>query len=108
MKPFSFAKWFVKIQFFEEEPVVITLPISDEMDRKLLRYGEAVGEGDKQPDKRTEIYRQALEQLIGAETVEKLLARAGDSDSYALLDIGTYVLNCYREQKTKNLIAGAR
>ena len=63
MKPFAFASRFCKVQFFEENPVVITLQIGDDLDKKIMESGQLIEKADRKNDidARQESYREALD-----------------------------------------------
>lgn len=107
---FTFSSRIVQMQFFEEDPVTITMLIGDETDSRILKSGAMISEADKIGDikKRLEQYRAALELLIGAEHTAAILDRADELDSYAIFSVYRHVLNEYGAQKAKNLSAPAR
>lgn len=109
-KFFTFADRFCKLQFFEEDPIVVTLFLGDETDKRIMDSGALIEKADKQKDleQRTKLYRQALELLIGEEKTEAILARADTADSFSILAVWNYILQVIREQKVKNLVASGR
>lgn len=109
-KFFTFADRACRIQFFEEEPVVLTLFVGDETDKRIIKSASMIEDADKlkSVDERFAKYREALAELITAEKADAILARAETADSMTVLEIWQYVLHCLREHKTKNLIASAR
>lgn len=110
MKFFTFADRFVPIQFFEEDPVKLTLKISDEMDDRLRKAVGKIAAADKLVDaeKRRRSYREALDELIGEENADRILSRADEADCFTIGAIVNYILKAYGDQKTKNLSASAR
>lgn len=109
-KFFTFADRAVRVQFFEEAPVVLTLLISDETDQRILESGKLFQAADKAKttSERAVKYRAALETLIGAEKTDVILARSEKADSFAIYSVYRYILSAYAEQKSKNLNAPAR
>lgn len=109
-KFFTFADRFCKMQFFEEDPVVVTLFIGDDLDKNIVESGALIEKADKLSDldKRCAMYRQALELLIGADKTDAILTRADTLDSFAILAVWNYILQSVRDQKVKNLAASAR
>lgn len=106
-KYFTFADRAIPVQFFETEPVAVTLLASDETDGKILRSAELIQQGDKQTDvdARLRKYREAVENLIGADKTREILSRAENADGFAALSVYQYLLSCYRDGKAKNLMA---
>lgn len=104
---FAFADRAIPVQFFEEEPITITLHASDETDAKILESAKLIQAGDRQATvgARLDKYRQAVDNLIGSDTAEQVLARADRADGYALLSLYQGVLDAYSEGKRKNLMA---
>ena len=109
-KFFTFADRFVPIQFFDEDPVNLTMKISDETDKRLVKASEGFVAADKLQDldKRREAYRAALESFIGAEKAEAILSRTDEPDCFAIYSVFKYLLDTYGTQKAKNLSASAR
>lgn len=99
-KYFTFVDRTLSIEFFAENPVTITLQIGDETDRKLAEMG-------KEMDAATtfEESKAALAEIIGAESLDAILARTENPDRFAVLEITHYFLQAYREGKAKNLEA---
>lgn len=110
MKFFTFSDRACRIQFFEEEPVVVTLFVGDETDKLTLDSAALIDEGDKlkSVDERMKKYREAVELLIGKEKTAAILDRAETNDSFALLEIWHHVVKELRSYKVKNLTASAR
>lgn len=108
-KFFKFSDRFFVVQFFEDDPVKITMKISDETDAKILAAGEAFTEADREKDvkKRYKKYIAALVSVIGEDATDSILTRSEDRDCFAVLSVYRYVLSAYAEQKVKNLSAGA-
>lgn len=106
-KFFTFADRAIPVQFFEDDPIQLTLVASDEMDAKILDAYKLIAEGDQQtnPEDRRAKYRQAVDNLIGHDTVEQILARADNADGYALLSLYNGIVRAYGEGKAKNLAA---
>lgn len=106
-KFFTFADRAIPVQFFEEDPVQLVLIASDEMDAKILDAYKLIAEGDRQttPEDRKAKYRQAVDNLIGHDTAEQILARADNADGYALLSLYNGIVRAYGEGKAKNLAA---
>ena len=109
-KCFAFANRACRIQFFEDDPVVLTLFVGDETDKRIMKSASMIEDADKlkSVEERFAKYREALSELINKENVEKILTRAETADSMAVLEIWQFVLNCLREHKVKNLTASAR
>lgn len=108
-KFFTFADRFVPIQFFDEDPVKLTLKISDETDKRIIKAQEAFIAADKHQDmdKRRDAYRAALAGFIGKENVEAILSRTDEPDGFAIYSVYKYLLDAYGAQKAKNLSASA-
>lgn len=102
-KCFTFVDRFLPIEFFEEEPVTITLTIGDEMDKKI---DKAVA------DLKTTVgvakRRGVLETLIGKENAERILSRFEEVDCYVLDQVLLYIHKSYLEGKQKNLLAASQ
>lgn len=109
-KIFAFANRACRIQFFEDEPVVLTLFIGDETDKRILDSAALIDAADKlkNVEERYAKYREGLKTLIGEEKMEEILSRAETVDSLAILEIWQFILHCLREHKVKNLTASAR
>lgn len=109
-KFFTFADRACRIQFFEADPVVLTLFVGDEMDKRIVKSAAMIEDADKlkSVEERCAKYREALAELISGEKADAILARAKTADSMAVLEIWQFVLNCLREHKVKNLTASAR
>lgn len=109
-KFFTFADRACRIQFFEDDPVVLTLCIGDETDKHIMKSAAMIEDADKlkSVEERFAKYRAALAELITEEKVDAILSRAETADSMAVLEIWQFVLNCLREHKVKNLTASAR
>lgn len=97
-KYFTFVDRFLPIEFFEQDPVKITLQIGDTTDQKLVEMGRKIDASTTFEDGKA-----ALAEVIGAENLDAILARAENPDQLALLEITYYVLQAYREGKAKNL-----
>lgn len=110
MKPFAFANRFCKVQFFEDDPVVITLQVGDDLDKKIMESGQLIEKADRKNDldARKDSYRAALEMLISKEKADEILQRAETFDSLSCLELWQYVVLAIREHKSKNLTASAR
>lgn len=97
-KFFTFVDREVEINFFEDDPITMTMTVCDETDRKLSLCGEQLSKaGDYAAQKK------ALSELIGQKTLEKILDRAPFQDSYALIQAAHHITECYLEVRTKNL-----
>ncbi len=109
-KCFAFANRACRIQFFEDDPVVLTLFVCDETDKRIMKSASMIEDADKlkSVEERFAKYREALSELITEEKVDAILSRAETADSMAVLEIWQFVLNCLREHKVKNLTASAR
>lgn len=101
-KFFAFVDRFLPIEFFEEEPVTITLTVGDEMDRKLDKLVE-----DLKTTTGVTKKRGLLDGLIGKENAERILSRFEDVDSYVIDQVLLYINLTYREGKQKNLLAAS-
>lgn len=109
-KFFTFADRFVRVRFFEDDPVVLTLTISDDTDKRILDSAALIAAADKKGDvdQRRSGYRTALVRLIGDEKATAILERADEADGFAILSAYRYILDAYAAQKAKNLSAPAR
>lgn len=110
MKPyFTFLDRVVPVTFFEDEPVTLTLLISDQTDRKIIDCSQAFLAADKgEQDERLAKYEAALARFIGAENAEKILSRTQQRDCFAVFEVYNYLLNAYKDAKTKKLTGSAR
>lgn len=100
---FNFVDRDVEITFFEEDPVTIHLTVSDETDKKMLAYTQAVNK-----DRSQEGVKKALGALIGKDNLAKILKRAPVDDGYALIQVEKHIAAAYGEGQRKNLLtAGA-
>jgi hypothetical protein len=110
-KFFTFADRFVPVQFFDgDEAVKVTMKISDETDKRLIKASEAFVAADKNTDmdKRREAYRAALEGILGAEKSEAILSHADEPDCFAIYSVYQHLLREYGAAKTKNLSGSGR
>lgn len=109
-KCFAFANRACRIQFFEDDPVVLTLFVGDETDKRIMKSAAMIEDADKlkSVEERFDKYRAALAELVTEEKVDAILSRAETADSMAVLEIWQFVLNCLREHKVKNLTASVR
>lgn len=96
--PFTFVDRDVEIIFFEQDPVTITMTVSDETDKKLAEYAGAV-----KKDRSYASCKKAMEGLIGKENLAKILKRAPVEDGYALLQVERHIGETYAEAQAKNL-----
>lgn len=101
-KYFTFVDRFLPIQFFEEDPVTITICIGDEMDKKIDTIFEELKTATTAERK-----REMLVELINEENTAKLLSRADQTDAFVLDQLLLYLHNEYIEGKRKNLLAAA-
>ena len=110
MKPFAFSNRFCKIQFFEDDPIVVTIQIGDDLDKRILESGLLIEKADRSKDVDTRInsYRDALDMLIGEVKAEEIIKRADTNDSLTCLELWQYVVLAVREHKQKNLTASVR
>lgn len=106
-KFFTFADRAIPVQFFEEDPICVTLIASDEMDAKILDASNLIMDGSKEaaPEGRKAKYRRAVDILIGRDIAEQALAKADNADGYALLSLYNGIVRAYGEGKAKNLAA---
>lgn len=110
-KFFTFADRFVPVQFFDgEDAVKITMKISDETDKRLIKAGEALNAADtlKDVDKRRTAYRKALEGFLGEEKAKEILSKADEADCFAIYSVFKHLLNTYGAAKVKNLSGSGR
>lgn len=110
-KFFTFADRFVPVQFFDgADAVNLTLKISDETDKRIMKASEAFVAADKHTDmsKRRDAYRAALEGFIGKEKTDAILCHADEQDSFAVYSVYKYLIDAYGAAKTKNLSASGR
>ena len=101
-KYFAFVDQFLPVEFFEEDPITVTLTISDEFDRKLDKAFV-----DLKSPMTVEKKRKVLEGLIGPENTARILSRFETVDGYVLDQVLLYVRGAYLEGKQKNLLAAA-
>ena len=109
-KFFTFADRFVPVQFFDgDDAVKITMKISDETDKRLIKAGTAFDAADKlrDIDKRREAYQEALEGFLGKDKTAEILGKTDEQDCFAIFSVFKYLLNAYGAAKQKNL-SGSR
>lgn len=101
-KYFTFVDRILPIQFFEEEPITVTLTISDQMAQKI-------DAGMKKLNTTADAAqcRDILVAWIGEENADKLLARCEDVDTYTISQLLAYIRQEYIEGQRKNLLAAA-
>lgn len=106
-KFFTFMDRAIPVQFFEDDPICVTLIASDEMDVKILESEKMILEGNQQTalDVRKDKYRNAVDNLIGHDVAERILSRADNADGYAILSLYAGIVQAYGEGKRKNLWA---
>lgn len=97
-KYFTFVDRNITLEFFEENPVKVTLSIGDDMDRKLTDAFKKLRNPIPPVDK-----IGILNDLIGAENTSEILERMDDADGYALDQLLLYIHGVYIEGKEKNL-----
>ncbi len=109
-KPFfTFIDRVVPVQFFEDDPVKLTLIISDQTDQKIVDCSQAFLAADKEtPENRFAKYAEALDSFIGAENAEKILSRAEQRDCFTVFEVYSYLIGAYKDAKTKKLTGSAR
>ena len=109
-KFFTFADRYVPVQFFEDQPVKLTLTISNDTDRRILDCGRAFAEADKKQDmeQKAQRYREILGGFIGAEHVDAILDRADVQDAFAVFEVYNYICTAYQEAKRKKLMGSVR
>lgn len=95
---FDFVDRTVEVVFFEDDPITVTLTVSDDGDKKLTEYSERA-----KSEQTYEGRKAALGDLIGKDTLEQILARAPIQDSYALIQVEEHIAEKYLEVKAKNL-----
>lgn len=101
-KYFTFVDRFLPIEFFDEDPVVITMTISDQMAQKIDAGVKKLSTATT-----TDQCRDILVAWIGEENTEKLLARCDDVDTYTISQLLLYIKQEYVEGQRKNLLAAA-
>ena len=97
-KYFTFIDRTISVEFFADDPVTVTLQLGDETDKRLLTMGKQLDASDTFEDAKA-----ALAEIVGADSLEAILARTETPDRFALLEITNYLLQSYREGKAKNL-----
>lgn len=97
-KYFTFVDRTLAIEFFADDPVTVTLQLGDETDKRLLAMGKQLDASATFEDAKA-----ALAEIVGADSLEAILARTETPDRLALAEIANYILQSYREGKTKNL-----
>ncbi len=86
-KFFAFTDRAIPVQFFEDDPICVTLVASDETDAKILESEKMILEGNQQTalEIRKDKYRGAVDNLVGHDVAERILARSDNADGYAIL-----------------------
>ena len=109
-KIFAYSKRACKVQFFEDDPVVVTIFVGDESDKLCIQGARLIEEGDKCAsfEMRMAKYREAVELFLGIEKTEAVLERAEEKDCFALIGIWQFIVGALRDHKLKNLTASAR
>ena len=97
-KYFTFIDRTISVEFFADDPVTVTLQLGDETDKRLLTMGKQLDASATFEDAKA-----ALAEIVGADSLEAILARTETPDRFALLEITNYLLQSYREGKAKNL-----
>lgn len=95
---FDFVDRTVEVVFFEEDPITVTLTVSDDSDKKMTEYAERVKAAQTYEDRKA-----ALGDLIGKDALEQILTRAPIQDSYALIQVEEHIAEKYLDAKAKNL-----
>lgn len=99
-KYFTFVDRFIHLEFFEENPVKLTLCVGDDMDHKI---DEAIKIFQKPTPVSDKI--DTLNGLIGEENAGAIMERLDTVDGYALDQVLLYIRETYMEGKVKNLQA---
>lgn len=97
-KYFTFVDRFIPVEFFEDDPIKVTIQISDATDMLILDMSKKLD-----ATKDVEAGKAALAEVLGAENVDAILARTEAPDKFALVQIAHYVIQAYKDGKTKNL-----
>ncbi len=97
-KYFTFVDRYLPIQFFEEDPVTITVCICDEMDKKIDTLFEEL-----KTETSLERKREILAALVNEDNAKKLLSRCDQVDAYLVDQLLLYIRNAYIEGKKKKL-----
>lgn len=106
---FVFMDRVVPVEFFEEEPVQLTLLISDKTDKKISDCAQRFLKADEKPvEKRLQLYETALADFIGEEKADAILTRTEARDCFAVYEVFCYILNTYKDAKTKKLAGFGR
>lgn len=107
MKCFAFASRSMELKFFDENPVIVTLPIGGAMDQKIDTAMQLIIASDKKDteDKKVETGKKVLADLIGTGAMDEILARSEVVDSYAIQQVVFFVRTAYVDEKAKNLSA---
>ena len=101
-KYFTFVDRILPIQFYEADPVTITLTICDQMAQKIdagMKKLSATADAAQ--------CRDILVAWIGEDNADKLLARCEDVDTYTISQLLLYIKQEYIEGQRKNLLAAA-
>lgn len=77
-KCFAFANRACRIQFFEDDPVELTLFVGDETDKRIMKSAAMIEDADKlkSVEERFAKYRAALAELVTEEKVDTSLCKA--------------------------------
>lgn len=99
-KYFTFVDRFIHLEFFEENPVKLTLCVGDDMDHKIDEVTKIFQKPTPVSDK-----IDTLNGLIGEENADAIMERLDTVDGYALDQVLLYIRETYMEGKVKNLQA---
>lgn len=99
-KYFTFIDRYIPVEFFEDDPIKLTLCVGDEMDNKLDSAFKKLANPMSVASK-----IDILNGLIGEDNATAIMARMDTVDGYALDQVLVYIRGTYLESKVKNFQA---
>lgn len=103
MTYFTFLPRTLTLRFFPDDPILVTLPMGDDMDELLLNMAKNLDEaGD------FSTAAACLYPVLGRDTAENLLSRADCRDTLSVCQLAGYLLRQYGIEKEKNLSAACQ
>ena len=98
--PFTFIDRAVTRQFYQDDPVELTLYLGDALEEKIA---EAVRHYDEPHTLEEDV--ESFRSLVGAEAADQLLERAETLDRLTVLELLSYTVRACREMQGKKLMA---
>ena len=103
MNYFTFLPRTITLRFFPDDPILVPLPMGDDMDDLLLTMAKNLDEaGD------FSTAAACLYPVLGREHADKILSRADCRDTLSVCQLAGYILRQYGMEKEKNLDAACQ